>query len=405
MSLRRRLRSGEGRPTLAARPAVPTSSRAGPVSAPGLRAVLVGAAGSVAIGAGVPYCNMVLHGSRIASYFNTPAAIILFFFLVLFVNTAIGLLRRSWMLNRAELALVYIMWIVATAIPEWGLTAFLLPDITSVIYYATPENAWNDLLVPSVPDWIIPHHEMEAVRSFYEGAPEGMGIPWGLWLRPLAMWIPFILALYVAMICTMTILRKQWVERERLVYPLVQVPLSMIEEEERPSLIKPFFRSRLMWAGFLVPAIVQSLNGLNHYFPYIPTVRLDASLPLFRDSVSIPIRLSFQMLGFTYFVNRDIAFGLCFFYLLNTCQQGIFNILGLQKIDPVLGVYSAYTGSIVVHQGFGAIIVLVLYGLWTARGHLRQVVRKALTGDPGIDDSGEILSYRASVVLLLLSLS
>ena len=390
------------------RPPIPvkTPSDPGKTPAPGLRALLVGAAGSIAIGAGVPYCNMVLHGSRIASYFNTPAAIILFFFLVLFLNTAIGLLRRSWMLNRAELALVYIMWIVATAIPEWGLTAFLLPDITSLIYYATPENAWNDILVPSVPDWIIPHHEMEAVRSFYEGAPEGRGIPWGLWLRPLAMWIPFILALYVAMISSMAILRKQWVERERLVYPLVQVPLSMIEEDdERPSLIKPFFRSRLMWIGFLVPAVLQSLNGLNHYFPYIPTVRLDAAIPLFRESVSVPIRLSFQMLGFTYFVNRDIAFGLCFFFLLNTCQQGIFNILGLQKIDPVLGVYSAYTGSIIVHQGFGAIIVLVLYGLWTARGHLREVARKALTGDPAVDDSDEILSYRAAVVLLFFSLA
>ncbi len=240
----------------------------------------MGAVGSVAIGAGVPYCNMVLHGSRIASYFNTPAAIILFFFLVMFVNTAIGLLRRDWMLRRAELALVYIMWIVATAIPEWGLTAFLLPDITSLIYYATPENAWNDHLLPSVPDWIIPHHEMEAVRSFYEGAPEGRGIPWGLWLRPLAWWLPFILALYVAMICIMAILQKQWVDRERLVYPLVQVPLSMIEEDEgeRPSLIKPFFRNRLMWIGFLVAP------GLYLYRIHLDT---DASSSVEAGSISV----------------------------------------------------------------------------------------------------------------------
>ena len=364
----------------------------------------MGAIGAVAIGAGVPYCNMVLHGSRIASYFNTPAAIILFFFLVLFFNTGLGLVRRSWMLNRAELALIYIMWIVATAIPEWGLSAFLLPDITSLIYYATPENAWSDHLLPSVPDWIILNHEMAAVRSFYEGAPEGMGIPWALWLRPLAYWIPFILALYVAMICIMTILRKQWVERERLVFPLVQVSLSMIEDGDRPSLIKPLFASPLMWMGFALPAAIQTINGLSHYYPFISTIRLDTAIPLFRDSVSIPIRLSFQMLGFTYFVSRDIAFGLCFFFLLNTVQQGVFNIIGLQKIDPVLGVYSAYTGSIVVHQGFGAIIVLVLYGLWTSRSHLADVARKAV-GNPEIDDSDEILSYRAAVILLFLSLT
>ncbi|MDP6017165.1 MAG: hypothetical protein QGI32_13795 [Candidatus Latescibacteria bacterium] len=372
---------------------------------PGLRALLVGSIGCVAIGAGVPYCNMVLHGSRIASYFNTPAAIILFFCLVLFGNSAIGLLRRSWMLQRAELALIYIMWIVATAIPEWGLSAFLLPDITSLIYYATPENAWNEHLLPIVPEWMIPDHEFTAVRNFYEGAPAGQGIPWSLWIRPLAYWLPFILSLYVAMITIMVILRRQWMEQERLIYPLVQVPLSMLEEGEQPSLVGPFFRNPLMWLGFAVPAIVQSINGLHHYVPHIPAVYMDTAIPLFRNSVSIPIRLSFQMVGFTYFVNRDVAFGLLFFFLINTVQQGIFNILGLQKTDSVLGVYSAYTGTNIVHQGFGALVVLVLFSLWTGRGHLMKVLRKAVKGDPTIDDSDEILSYRAAVLLLLGSLT
>ena len=162
---------------------------------------------------------MVLHGSRIASYFNTPAAIILFFFLVLFLNSFLGLLRRSWMLSRAELALVYIMWIVATAIPEWGFTSFLLPDITGVVYYASPENNWRELLLPHIPDWIIPFREFADVKDFYEGAPLGRGIPWGMWLTPLLYWLSFITAVYLAMISITVILRKQWVERERLVYP------------------------------------------------------------------------------------------------------------------------------------------------------------------------------------------
>ncbi|NKB71161.1 MAG: hypothetical protein GKR89_29165 [Candidatus Latescibacteria bacterium] len=377
---------------------------------PTLRALFIGALGSCAIGLGIPYCNMVLHGSRIASYFNTPAAIILFFFLILCGNSLLGLMRRSWMLNRAELALIYIMWIIATAIPEWGLTAFLLPDITSLIYYATPENNWNELLLPYVPDWIIPHHDFTRIQHFYEGAPQGTGIPWGLWIRPLAFWLPFILALYLVMITTMVILRRQWVERERLVFPLVQVPLSMIQDEgeggqgKKASLLKPFFRNPLMWAGFALPAILQSLNGLNHYFPFVPRVNLDASVSLFRDSISIPLRVSFQMIGFSYFVNPDIAFGLCFFYLLNTVQQGIFNVLGFQNVDPVLGAYSTYTGSIVVHQGFGAILVLVLFGLWTARSHLKDVFGKAFGRRPDVDDSDEILSYRAAVGLLAASL-
>ena len=161
-----------------------------------------------------------------------------------------------------------------------------------------------------------------------------------------------------------------------------------------------------MWVGFAIPAILQTLTGLHHYFPIIPSATLyGVSIPLFRDSVHIPLNLSFQMLGFSYFISREIAFGLCFFYLLNTLEQGILNVLGVQQFDPLLGNYSAYTGPIVVHQGFGAIIMLVLFGLWTARSHLRQVFRKAFTGAVEVNDKDEILSYRAAVLLLLGSLT
>ena len=375
-----------------------------PLEALGFRALLIGAVGSGVIGAGVLYCNMVLQGSRIASYFNTPAALILFFVLVFFGNTALGLIRRSWMLNRAELALIYIMWIVATAIPEWGLTSFLLTDITSPIYNATPENNWAELLHPFIPDWIIPHHDFAQVQNFFEGAPKGQGIPWMLWLRPLAYWIPFVLALYLAMISIMVILRKQWVEHERLVFPVVQVPLAMIQDDSTgPSLIKPFFKNPLMWLGFAIPAILQSLNGLNPYFPSIPRLYWGTQLSLFGDTITIPFILSFQMLGFSYFVNRDILFGLCFFHLLNVIQQGIFAYLGIQKIDPLLSVYTR-GGPMVAHQGLGAFIVLVLFGLWTARGHLRAVLSKALQKNSAVDDSDEILSYRAAVLVLAGSL-
>ena len=373
---------------------------------PTVRAVLIGALGAAAIGSGVPYCHMVLHGSRIASYFNTPAAIILFFFLVLLGNGLLGLLRRSWMLGRAELALVYIMWIVATAIPEYGFTAFLLPDITGVVYYATPENNWRELLMPHIPHWIMPFRDFADVQDFYEGAPLGKGIPWSMWIPPLIYWLSFIVAVYLAMISITVILRRQWVQHERLVYPLVQLPISMIRnDDQRPSIISPFFKNPLMWAGFAIPAMLQTLNGLDHYFPGIPTFALHGmSVPLFRDSVHVPLWLSFQMLGFSYFISREIAFGLCFFYLLNVVEQGVLNLIGVQEFDPLLGGYSTYTGTIVVHQGFGAVIMLVLFGLWTARGHLRQVFRKAFLNAAGVDDSDEILSYRAAVLMLLGSL-
>ena len=373
-----------------------------------LRSLIIGAIGSAVIGVGVPYCMMVLHGSPIASYFNTPAALILFFLLVSLINAVLGLIRRSWLLRRAELALIAIMWIVATSIPEYGLNSFLLPILTSVVYYDTPENDWFALLHPFIRDWIIPHHEFAKIKDFYEGAPQGQGIPWAIWLRLLGYWLPFILALYLAMISIMTILRKQWIEHERLVFPLAQLPIAMIgDDEAAPALIKPFFRNGLMWLGFALPALVLSANGLSHYSPFFSPSALTnwggLEVPLLRDTFIIKIALSFQMIGFSYFINHEIALGLCFFSLLNTFQQGIFDLLGVQELDPMMSVFTR-SGPLMAHQGFGAIIVLVLFGLWISRHHLRSVLRKALRADPTIDDSGEILSYRTAVFMLAGSL-
>jgi hypothetical protein len=255
----------------------------------------------------------------------------------------------------------------------------------------------------------LPFREFADVQDFYEGAPLGQAIPWGRWIPSLIYWLSFITAVYLAMISITVILRRQWVERERLVYPLVQLPISMIHNNDgRPSIVSPLFKSPVMWIGFAVPAILQTLTGLHHYYPSIPAFSLyGLSVPLFRDSVHVPLNLSFQMLGFSYFISREIAFGLCFFYLLNTIEQGVLNVLGVQEFDSLLAGYSAYTGPIVVHQGFGAIIMLVLFGLWMARSHLRQVFKKAFLPSAAvkhIDDSDEILSYRAAVLLLLGSL-
>ena len=47
-------------------------------------------------------------------------------------------------------------------------------------------------------------------------------------------------------------------------------------------------------------------------------------------------------------------------------------------------------------------MVLVLWGLWMARDHLKDVVRKAWNPAYPIDDRRELMSYRAAVLGFLL---
>jgi len=336
---------------------------------------------------------MALRGSYMALDFSTAAAVFMFFVVVGIVNTVLGILRRSWALTGPELATVYIMMIVATSIPTMGLTEYLLPIITGGFYYATPENDWANLIHPYISDWMYPQSQ-EAVKYFYEGMPRGASIPWGVWMKPLFYWTLLILALYFVMICMMVILRKQWVEKERLIFPLTQLPTAMIEEGERSSVLKPFFKNPLMWTGFLIPLIIGSIRALHNYYNFIPTIALQTSVPIFRRMTTLQIALSFPMVGFSYFINLDIAFGIWFFNLLAKIQEGSFAILGIESLEKL-----DYTSGspILAHQGMGAMIVLVVLGLWIARRHIWDVLRKAFRGDADVDDSGEMLSYRTAV--------
>ena len=224
-----------------------------------------------------------------------------------------------------------------------------------------------------------------------------MGIPWAAWLVPLVAWGSAMLAIYLLMIATMVVFRRPWVEQERLVFPLAQVPLEMLRGNDE-GIFPELFRNPLMWVGFALPFAIQVLDGLNHYFFYVPEVRLVFDpLTLFRDSVRLHIFVNFAIIGVAYFLNLNVAFSVWFFPPVKPLPDRIFNVIGFQ----VKGHNEALTGSSVAlsHQGMGAMLVLVAAILWTARGHLRQVFSAAFRRGVQADDGDEILSYRAAVWL------
>ena len=365
------------------------------------RSIFTGSLLSLGLACGAPYGNMVVRGSYMALDFSTPGAIFLFFLLVGPLNLLVGAIHRGLALRRRELLVVYVMMITASAIPTMGLSEYLLTIITGAHYYATAENEWGVVIEPFIREWMVPQGET-AIKWFYEGAPRGTGIPWEAWIGPLFYWAILVVSVYLVMISTVVILRRQWVEKERLIFPIVQVPLEMVQEEAGASAsqVRPFFRNPVMWAGFVLPVVVSTLNGLHSYYNFVPAVQLVASVPVFRNLISLAFRLSFPMIGFSYLINLDIAFSLWFFNTLSKVMRGGMGILGISSSEK-LGIYGVANEPILAHQGQGAMVVLVLFGLWLARSHLGDVWRKAFRGDDEVDDSREIMPYRAAVFSLL----
>ncbi len=336
-----------------------------------------------------PYDALVLH---------SPGVLFGSFLVVSFTaNAILAISGRNMALNRSELIVVYIMLVVVASLATMGLCETILPAISGFFYYATPENKWAELLIPHLPPEIIVN-DGNNNADFFEGMGKTYQIPWLVWLRPMGMWLIFLIALYTTMVSIVVILRRQWVDRERLSYPLVQAAQVMIRGEESDKLLNPFFRSKVMWAGASLPIIVGLFTGLNKYlggFPLIPTAW---SFPIgFGQSINMTV--SFAVVGFSYLIGPDIAMGIWGFALLSKFEKMLLVANGVTSQQEV---WSVRVTELINYQGIGALVVFVALGLWVGREHLADVWRSFLGRRSNLNDDDEIMSYRAAVSGLLL---
>ena len=365
-----------------------------------LWALSAGTALSVLVAFWGPYNSLVVRGSYLTIDFTTAAAVFLLFFLALFVN---GLLRRFLpylALSSGELAIAYVMAAISCSICTMGLTLYLIPILPAISYMASPENQWAELIHPFVPHWLVPQGE-DVIRGFYEGIARDQPIPWMAWIRPLLNWLPVLLGLYMVMIALAILFRRQWIEYERLAYPLAQLPLMMGTQQPGRAL-NSFFRDPVMWSGFAVPFIVTSLNGLNAYFHFFPRIVLNTSVPVFHGMESLTINLSFPMMGFAYLIHQEVALSVWFFYLLGYIIKGYFSVIGLTRTLDVDIYTQSDGGPIMAFVQFGALMALVGHTLWIARRHLRQSWKAVLRPETA---SGADFSARAVYLQLLLGLA
>ena len=366
-----------------------------------LRAVVVGAALCVLMTAGEPFGVLVVHGSALCADFSTGGAIFLFFVLIFAFN---GLLRRVRLrlgLATGELITVYVMLVLAAAIPSWGFTMNLMGLIGGIHYYASPENRWSQLILPYIKPWVTPTDE-SAISYFFVGLPPGESLPWRAWVVPLAMWGTFILAVYLVMICIVAILQRQWIEHERLTFPLAQLPLEMATTESPTAAWPALFRSKAMWAGFALPVLVLSYNGVQKYATGLPPIELHTYLLLVPGVLAAVFSIRFEVIGLSYLVNTDVLLSLWAFAWFFMLQQAIFAAIGFSIGARGLYMYPSFPPE--AYESFGAMTAYVAIGLWVARRHLRGVFAKALGRAADVDDSRELLSYRAAVLGLVLGL-
>jgi len=391
---------------------IPASPCDGPQrmrNAVSLRGVMLGFTGVVLISAMTPYNDYALNNTCLISN-NLPVGLMLFFFaFAVAVNAPLSRWMPRYAFETREIAVALTIMLVGCALPSSGLMRYLPISLVGPWHYSSQSSDTQQALRElDLPDWMFPSFsatEVEEravdpiVRGFYgRTVPSDRGpswypddVPWSAWMRPALIWGIFISSLYGAVLCFAVIVRRQWIENERLIFPLATVYLALVEAPKPGSAFNGLLSRRSFWCASLAVFVLHSTNALHLYLPrYVPEIPLGFDLtamlsepPWFHADYALKIQtIYFSVIGISLLIRTRVTFSLWFFYIAYQASKMAFGNGNLE-----------ISGTARSDQLFGGAAAFAVYVLWLGRKHWLLVASSMFSK---CDDShqNEYLSYR-----------
>lgn len=311
--------------------------------------------------------------------------------LLVALNSIRGRWRKRPVFSQAELLLIYVMVCMGASLAGHDMIPVLIQMMAHPFRYATPENAWMPLFGDHLPLWLIVS-DPDVLKGYFEGnstlyTREVLTA----WVPPALRWCGFTVVLVFVMMCINTLVRRQWMENERLTFPVVQLPLAMTEPGGA------LWCSKMMWMGFAVAGGISLLNGLAMLYPSIPRIPVKHEWDLASFVVTPPWNalgwtpISFYpfVIGLGYLLPTDLAFSCWFFFLFGKLQLVISRAMAWDTVPQF---------PFLKNQSIGGCAGIVALMLWSARGFLKRMLLHILGRGDGLDDSQEPMSYRTAAL-------
>lgn len=355
-----------------------------------LRAILIGALLIPPNSFWVIYMERVVRGPY-------PTTISLFanvLFILLLLVIVNRFLHRYWpkgALNQAELLTIYTMLGVSSALAGLDMIPSLIIKMGHPFRYASESNRWEALFFHHLQPmhWLMVK-DLQVLEPYYRGNSSLYHWEYlSLWIPPILAWVGFILLLFWVLQCLCILVRRQWVDRERLSFPIVQLPFVMTLPEGG------LFRQPLLWLGFALAGGIDLINGFAFLFPSIP------SIPIWQRDLSpnfrvrpwsamgwTPIAFYPFAIGLGYLLPADLLFSCWFFFLFWKAQRIFSAALAWDAIPRF---------PFINEQCFGAYSGLILVSLWTGRKYFLEIGREIFSPfTVGKGGREEALSYRVA---------
>ncbi|MDQ2686443.1 MAG: hypothetical protein M3Y28_01090 [Armatimonadota bacterium] len=321
---------------------------------------------------------------RIFSLMVPPLVLLL---VLLVLNIFLRRYAPRWALTQGELLVFYGMQTVACAMAsEW------IDDITPYIYsYGLfPDRDRRANVLPYLNHWLFFTSDL-GWDDFKTGG-KSFDYFWahlGPWWPKIAAWTGLVSLISLAMLCINALMLEQWTERERLSFPLVQLPLAMTEKGGA----SPIWRSPILWLAFGIIFGIDMLNGFAFLYPSLPSINVRFlgdltawfTAPPWNATGWTPIGLFPFLAAIGLLMPTDLLFSCLFFFFLRKGMQVLAvqmgyncSLFGGGGLVPAAPYFS--------EQSWGAFLALFCTALWSARPYLREVWRDIVHGGPARTD-------------------
>ncbi len=312
-------------------------------------------------------------------------------------------------LSEAEIIIFYGMQAVLGAMcAEWMIV--INPAIHSYALFASSESRYASLINPYASRWFfIPVSDIAKFKDYRNG---GFGFSYfvghlGLWWPYILSWTTLVTLVCTAMLCINSLMRDEWTNRERLAFPIIQLPLAIAQSGAGRSQV---WKSRFFYGPFIAMFLIDMLNGFHFIYPSLPYINLRflGALNDYTPSPPLnaigwtPIGIFPYMAAIGFFMPTDLLFSCIFFFFFRKFEQVFTYSLGYTESAGTFG-GGGLTPSppYFSEQSWGAFLALFVTAVWVARGYLKEVWRQIVQGGPRGERG---VPHRVAFGLLLLSL-
>jgi hypothetical protein len=324
-------------------------------------------------------------------YFTTISLFANVFFILTVLLVFNALLKRVMpraSLSQAELIGLYSMVAIGAALSGHDMVPSLIQMLGHPTRFANEANGWMGRFGQYLPSALLVS-DPEVLAGYYQGH-SSLYLPqhWKAWLRPSLLWSGFVVVLMWTMMCLNVLLRKGWQDRERLPFPVVEIPIQMTEPSGR------LWKNGLFWVGFGLCAALEIWNGLAYLYPNLPGINLQhrnlqgqgifATRPWNATGFTCYSFYPFAV-GLGYLLPMDLLFSCWFFYLFWKGQM----VLSAQMAWDVTPDF-----PFVREQSFGGWIAIIAFLLWNGRQYFSEMWKRILGEPSELDDRNEALTYR-----------